>query len=75
MSHLARYNKKDDKPGKDLSPFCMCSGFNNTTAYKKMRGERIQINEKLLQYIVYKGCVSKLCLFSDVFMKIINKTL
>ena len=40
-----------------------------------MRGERIQINEKLLQYTVYKGSVSKLCLFSDVFMKIINKTL
>jgi hypothetical protein len=42
---------------------------------QKMRGERIQINEKLLQYTVYKGSVSKLCLFSDVFMKIINKTL
>ncbi len=51
MSHLARYNKKDDKPGKDLSPFCMYSGFNNTTAYKKMRGERIQINEKLFTMI------------------------
>jgi hypothetical protein len=35
---------------------------------QKMRGERIQINEKLLQYTVYKGSVSKLCLFSDVFI-------